>query len=549
MRVRIASLPVVDPGSDLALIPPTSGTILLGAPIGADDYVEQNCLQLVEKIRNEMDLLKKIDQLPQQYYLILQRCYNTRALHLGRWVPPALLALAAKRHDRNVDYMWSRLVTGVNVGLDVDSPLPPAIRQARLPSKYGGCGLASLYDIRHPAFLSSVARAWNSFGPLQARSREYFMPTLTTSVATLVDCLETVTNAAACFPTAQTQASAATRRECFERAFGLPVTEADPAAALSAPLFSNFAADLGQTTSAQSRLTAIKNSFSYDQLLSDFYTPTMSTDDLARAARFLSGSCKEAVAWTSCIPSDPMFVIPPEEDRWLLSHHFLLPVPDRAFIGNHCTNTAAHHALDALGQHLFTCSSHRTVPHDNMRDRLHKFLSEAGLKPTAEPQDLLSNQTTRAPCRRRPDIAVGGVDPQGRVLLLDVTTTDAGCSHCVETRDAASRRGGPALGAEASKQYQYHNMFDASTQSFMPLAFELAGRWGVLTSKFFDMVKRIGMTRRGLTGQRYIYWASFWRRCISVGLQRDIVKSALRIRDQLVKHTPPAHPSNDIGHA
>ena len=60
------------------------------------------------------------------------------------------------------------------------------------------------------------------------------------------------------------------------------------------------------------------------------------------------------------------------------------------------------------------------------------------------------------------------------------------------------------------------------------------------------MVKRIGMTRRGLTGQRYIYWASFWRRCISVGLQRDIVKSALRIRDQLVKHTPPAHPSNGL---
>ena len=55
--------------------------------------------------------------------------------------------------------------------------------------------------------------------------------------------------------------------------------------------------------------------------------------------------------------------------------------------------------------------------------------------------------------------------------------------------------------------------------------------------------QRIGMTRRGLTGQRYIYWASFWRRCISVGLQRDIVKSALSRRDRLVKHTPPAHPS------
>ncbi len=184
-----------------------------------------------------------------------------------------------------------------------------------------------------------------------------------------------------------------------------------------------------------------------------------------------------------------------------------------------------------------------------MRDRLHTFCSEAGLKPTTEPQNLLSNQTTGAPCQRRPDIAVGGVDPQGRVLLLDVTTTDPGCGRSLNTFHAASRRGGAASGAETGKQNMYHNMFDPLTQCFMPLAFEMSGRWGVLTSKFFDMIKRIGRSRRGFAGQRYVYWAAFWRRSLSVGLQRDIAKSALRIRDQLVDYHPPASRYYDLGHA
>ena len=547
-RENIAALPVVDPGCELALIPPESGVVVLGAPVGHDAFVEEKCIALVNEIKEEMALLKKIDQLPQQYFLLLHRCFNTRGLHLARWVPPELLAAAAKRHDANVDYYWALSTPGITRDLDADTLLPLPLRWARLPSRYGGSGLTSMLDIRHPAYLSSVARAWNSFGQLQTPLRDHLLPTLTTSIAHLVDCLALETHPAEDFPNTLAESSQLTRIDSFERAFKCSLDTADTASILSSPLFTNFATELGQSTSAQRSLTAIKNSHSYDQLLSDFYQPNMSTEQATRAARFLSGSCKDAVAWTSCIPSDPQFIIPPEEYRWLLSHHFLLPIPDRPIIGDRCTDP--RHPLDPLGHHLFNCVSHRTVPHDNTRDRFHMFCTQAGLKPTTEPANLLRNQETGAISERRPDISVGGLDPQGRLLLLDVTTTDPGCATSLNNGHAATQRGGAAAAAERRKQVAYADWINPAVQSFMPLAFEMSGRWGSLSSKFFDLVKRTAVERRGYSGLRYQYWAGFWRRSISVGLLRDIAKSALRIRDQLVDHQPIASTFfTDIGHA
>ena len=199
---------------------------------------------------------------------------------------------------------------------------------------------------------------------------------------------------------------------------------------------------------------------------------------------------------------------------------------------------------------LYPTRCHRTVPHDNTRDRLHMFCTQAGLKPTTEPANLLRNQETGAISERRPDISVGGLDPQGRLLLLDVTTTDPGCATSLNNGHAATQRGGAAAAAERRKQVAYADWIDPAVQSFMPLAFEMSGRWGSLSSKFFDLVKRTAVERRGYSGLRYQYWAGFWRRSISVGLLRDIAKSALRIRDQLVDHQPIASTFfTDIGHA
>ena len=53
----------------------------------------------------------------------------------------------------------------------------------------------------------------------------------------------------------------------------------------------------------------------------------------------------------------------------------------------------------------------------------------------------------------------------------------------------------------------------------------------LISQRFFEMIKRVGLQKRDLQGQRHSFWAGFWRRAISVGLQWDIARSALNIKD------------------
>ena len=530
----IQELDVYDPGSALALIPRDDGVLVLGAPVGSDEYVRRKSKALIEDINQEMQLLRKIESMPQEYFLLLQKCFNTRALHLARWVPPDLLANAAELHDAHVDTMWSRLVCGLpsTAGAIRDSLRSRTIAWTRLPCKYGGSGLTSLYAIRPSAYAASVARAWFSFGTTTTICRNALISSVASSVLSLAARVLPVANNSAEFPTDQVEATHHARFRTFKRAFSWaqPTIPEDPDAA--AELFTSFAEGPGSAPGAQRTLTSIIHSRSHDDVLSDFFKPSMSTDDLATAAHFQSASCSDAASWMQCVPSEAEFVIPAEEYRWLLAHHFRLPVPNRELLGDKCTD--GRHTLDNLGHHLFTCASHRVIPHDNTRDRLHEFCAQAGLKPIREPRNLLRDRVTDTACERRPDIALPGVDSQGRLLLLDVTTTDVGCTTALKTHKSVSERCGAARGAEAAKRGVYENLVDPNSQSFMPLAFEMQGRWGPSAERLFGMVKSIALEKRELQGLRHSFWAGFWRRTISVGFQRDIARSALNIQSQLL---------------
>ena len=171
---------------------------------------------------------------------------------------------------------------------------------------------------------------------------------------------------------------------------------------------------------------------------------------------------------------------------------------------------------------------------DNTRDRLYEFCAQAGLKPIREPGNLLRDRVTDTAFERRPDIALPGVDSQGRLLLLDVITTDVGCTTALKTHKSVSERCGAARGAEAAKRGVYENLVDANSQSFMPLAFEMQGRWRPSAGRLFGMEKFIALEKRELQGQRHSFWAGFWRRTISVG-SREIARSALNIQSQLLE--------------
>lgn len=76
----------------------------------------------------------------------------------------------------------------------------------------------------------------------------------------------------------------------------------------------------------------------------------------------------------------------------------------------------------------------------------------------------------------------------------------------------------------------------------MPIALELSGRWGPLATRFFELVKGVGRSRRGHADQRRFFWSSLGILVISVGLWCDVAQSALRLRDKVVDYKPPKLP-------
>ena len=552
----ISALPVVDPDQQLRCIPPSDGVTLVGGPIGPDQFVSQQCLRLVEDIATDMEHLRKIESCPQQYNLLLAKCYNMRAMHLARCVPPALLAEAALRHDHNVGTMWARPIYGLHptpFGTAPDPTFDAALRRARLPAKHGGFGLRSLHAVRDAAFLASLASAWYSFAPRTDICRTSYARIIPASIQALAATMTPVTHSSAHFPTEVTASNAATRQRALARVFQdwMPPAGQDWPTFVrdkASTLLDRIATGLARVNSAQSAMTQIVDSHNFDCLLRDSYKPSMSPSELAVAARFLSGSCTEAVSWASTIPSLPAFVIPAEEYRWMQAKHLHLPVPGRELLSATCTDK--RHPLDVTGHHLFVCPSHRTIPHDNMRDRFRAFCASAGLKAVCEPTNCLAIQATGAATQARPDIAVSNLDDLGRTLLLDVTTTDAGCFSNVDAHRTYESIGAAARLREAEKRQQYAPLVDPGKQTFLALAFELSGRWGPEATRAFQLVKKRARELRGLPPAKHGRFAGFWRRALAVGFQRDIARSALRIRDGTLPRQPLSclhHMTLDLG--
>ena len=81
---------------------------------------------------------------------------------------------------------------------------------------------------------------------------------------------------------------------------------------------------------------------------------------------------------------------------------------------------------------------------------------------------------------------------------------------------------------------------DPTTQHFMPLAMELSGRWGPSAQRLFSLVSERARDLKGLKGGKYASFAGYWRRVIAVGFQRDIARSAIRIKNAALDTRHPS---------
>ena len=99
-------------------------------------------------------------------------------------------------------------------------------------------------------------------------------------------------------------------------------------------------------------------------------------------------------------------------------------------------------------------------------------------------------------------------------------------TYALNTQKSVSAGGVVARGAEAAKRNVYEKLVDPNSQSFIPMAFHMQGRWDQALSAFLSKVKAIALDKRELLQ------SSVGRRAISVGFQRGIARSARNIQSQ-----------------
>ena len=134
--------------------PSHRGISVLGSPVGCDSFVQQHGRDVALK---ELPLLAGIAALDsaQAAWLLLYYCAVPRANHLLRTTPPAQIRSYAEEHDRMVLQSLATLLSGEGAGLPEEDQL--WVRQARLPLRFGGCGLRNSVRTSAAAYWASLA--------------------------------------------------------------------------------------------------------------------------------------------------------------------------------------------------------------------------------------------------------------------------------------------------------------------------------------------------------------------------------------------------------
>ena len=142
----------------------SDGTIILGSPIGSDDFVSDSCLKLASKGK---ELCNKISALedPQCALLLLRHCHATNLNHLGRTILSELLSRAASLHDdmTKSTFMSSLILNHLSLA---------QWQQATLPIRLGGFGVPLPSSVVDASFLAGWSHTVQSlpdrFSMLQA---------------------------------------------------------------------------------------------------------------------------------------------------------------------------------------------------------------------------------------------------------------------------------------------------------------------------------------------------------------------------------------------
>jgi hypothetical protein len=256
-------------------------------------------------------------------------------------------------------------------------------------------------------------------------------------------------------------------------------------------------------------------------------------------ARLLSQS-GESGCWSTITPTHPDLVIS--------NSNFSTSIGERICIPFHATFgvSAERTLLCPCGTvfdsfHALNCRAdgnpERTIIHDVVKLGVAAMMAGAGVRSVRiEPSASDTNN-------KRADLEAV---INGSKVWLDVVTVST--ARACDGSLAAHIPGAAGLAAERAKSAAYVPLVAAhgSAVAFIPLAYELDGRWGDMAMDFFRVLSRL----RGDCASEHAAWLASWHKLLASRI-RNAVASALdsRLKKAVAAAPPNSNSYNPLGDA
>jgi hypothetical protein len=528
-------------GKDIALAHgPEAGVMLLGMPLGSEDYVLQRLNYVTAQLKLDARRVEvNIPFLQLRHHLLTMSIHN-EARHLCRLLnPSAAVTDALGAIDGAISVAAARLVYH-NDKLH-GWPDPIAKDQAHLRLAQGGLGLIPLRDVHPAAYMA----AWGSF--VAARDLtprpvkdilEGFITAPPAALANLVHDFHGVNN------------------RFVNRRYSVDLPANVPELVLYARNHEH----------AQRDFTAPLNVGRHANFLArlDGLVAQDAGKDLTgtqRRAQYLSASSPGASTWLTALPTHYSLKIDNNAFACAMSLRFGVDAPaviPPALRGRTCcqedtaedegaaepdTQRRDHRNEPAMTvAHAVTCKAGaRAGPiqrHNDLVNMLATGLAAAGLQTQIEPRGFDFNNSARGP-----DLLV--LMPDNKALVIDMTVRSALAEHVVKT--AATEALYACRLAEQEKDGLYKATCDAAGVKLITYAIETTGAVGK-RARELNQLLRVAITR---AGRQPFYPRTFATPTYLTFLQQQLAVGVVRhngfIAGAAVRHNQRRLPANRGG--
>ena len=241
-----------------------------------------------------------------------------------------------------------------------------------------------------------------------------------------------------------------------------------------------------------------------------------------------SGKSPEARAWLDAIPKTPAMMMNGAEFRTALRNRCLVPHPQLAAI----ETCACGRPMDRLGIHAQKCSEQKVLTintHDRVVRTLAELIRSCGSSCNVEVTGIFQNAEPTS--QQRMDLVVH--DPGRPNCLYDVVVSNA-VTRAIEDGKSNRANRDQTSAKERAKERKYSAAAAASGMTFKGVAMEVQGKWGDDFKKVFRHFITQGAANSGIS---YAILANYWRRRISMALQKGVAEAINTRVNRLVSHS------------